>query len=163
MRARTADAGALVRRRSGVQFPPAALFLTGAREFTTPPPRGLRETADVGPRGDNVCELHLAFLPRRGVVGVVLEPDPVEVQCRVRAPLEPGERAAIAGMEAVPDPASPGKAGAEMVLLRAVNPESELAVGRGHRVVQFHHRLDAHPCVEGCPQASVLQEIVSPV
>src|SRR5437867_13285348 len=66
-------------------------------------------------------------------------------------------------MEAVPDPASPGKAGAEMVLLRAVDPEGELAVGRGHRVVQFHHRLDALTCVEGRPQASVLQEIVSPV
>src|SRR2546425_1353317 len=124
-----------------------------AWDFTTPRPRALREAADVGPRGDNVCELHLAFLPGRGVVGVVLEPDPVEVQCRVRAPLEPGERAAIAGMEAVPDPASPGKAGTKMVLLRAVDPEDELAVGRGHRVVQFHHRLDAHPCVEGCPQA----------
>src|SRR5437773_12324936 len=86
-------------------------------------PGGLRETADVGLRGDNVCELHLAFLPGRGGVGVVLEPDPVEVQCRVRAPLEPGERAAIAGMEAVPDPTSRGKAGAEMVLLRAVDPE----------------------------------------
>src|SRR6266568_8474751 len=31
---------ALLRRRSGVQFPPAALLLAGAREFTTPRPPG---------------------------------------------------------------------------------------------------------------------------
>src|SRR5436309_13598500 len=86
----------------------------------TSPPRSLRETADVGPRSDNVCELHLAFLPGRGGVGVVLEPDPIEVQCRVRAPLEPRERAAVAGIEAVPNPAPRGKAGTEMILHRAV-------------------------------------------
>src|SRR3989449_7768935 len=68
-----------------------------AWDFTTPRPRALREAADVGPRGDNVCELHLAFLPGRGVVGVVLEPDPVEVQCRVCAPLEPGNALPLPG------------------------------------------------------------------
>src|SRR6185436_4749084 len=118
--------------------------------------------ADRALRRDDLRELHLALEARRIPRRIDLEPDPVDVQARIRAPLESLERAARALDEVAARPRAGREARSEVTDLGAVQPDRMLAV-RLRRVVELDHLLNAHPLSGRRGDRRVVQQVVAPV
>src|SRR3954454_4687772 len=95
-----------------------------------------RETADIALGDHKVIEQHRAG-DAGGIAGrIILQPDPIEIEIRIAAPLEPFERRAACRLrEITAAPCAVRESEAEMAHFGAVDPYGVFAVERRHRVV----------------------------
>src|SRR5438876_9690811 len=76
---------------------------------------GGADRADVRFRENNLIDRDLADKSSRIVCDVILNPDPVDIECRIIAPLEPFERNAVrTGKETITNPVAVWRAQGEV-------------------------------------------------
>ena len=111
-----------------------------------------------------MVELHVLLEPRGIVGGVILKPDPVEVETRIAPPSESlkGAAARVLGENPARPPAV-RKPVAKVADFDSVKPDRMLAVRGADRIIEPDHMLHARPLTGFRLHSRIIEEEIPPV